>query len=373
VSYGGTLATWVKKDNAMLDWKNRTAGASDGAAGTANTSPSKSTGGWAVRLVGGLLGLYLLLVLVIGWYWSQEPAQFSVQERAEAASQARGHKLVNGYTTGETLKQVANTLLKKPGGYLSNDLAPPGLWLDNMPSWEFGVLVQVRDMSRALRKDFTRSQSQSTEDPDLAKAEPRFHFDNKSWALPASEAEYAEGIKSLDRYLERLSDPSKGNAQFYTRADNLNNWLGDAATRLGSLSQRLSASVGRVRLNTNEVDPVLADGMVQADFVEGVDYETPWLQIDNVFYEARGQAWALAHLLRAIEVDFADVLAKKNATVSVRQIIRELEAAQEPLWSPMILNGSGYGLLANHSLVMANYISRANAGLIDLRQLLSQG
>ena len=69
----------------------------------------------------------------------------------------------------------------------------------------------------------------------------------------------------------------------------------------------------------------------------------------------------------------ADVLAKKNATVSVRQIIRELEAAQEPLWSPMVLNGSGYGVLANHSLVMANYISRANAAIIDLRTLLSQG
>jgi hypothetical protein len=324
-------------------------------------------------VVGGLLGLYLLLAVIVGWYWSQEPAQFSVQQRAEAASQARGHKLVNGYTTAETLKQVANTLLDKPGGYLSNDLAPPGLWLDNMPSWEFGVLVQVRDMSRALRKDFTRSQSQSTEDPDLAKAEPRFHFDNKSWALPASEAEYAEGIKSLDRYLARLADPGQSNAQFYTRADNLNNWLGDAATRLGSLSQRLSASVGQVRLNTAVVDPSQLGGEAPADFVEGVNYETPWLQIDNVFYEARGQAWALAHLLRAIEVDFADVLAKKNATVSVRQIIRELEAAQETLWSPMILNGSGYGLLANHSLVMANYISRANAGLIDLRQLLSQG
>ena len=101
--------------------------------------------------------------------------------------------------------------------------------------------------------------------------------------------------------------------------------------------------------------------------------ETPWLQIDNVFYEARGQAWALSHLLRAIEVDFADVLAKKNATVSVRQIIRELEASQEAVWSPMILNGSGFGVLANHSLVMANYISRANAAVIDLRQLLNQG
>lgn len=47
-----------------------------------------------------------------------------------------------------------------------------------------------RDISRALRKDFARSQSQSTEDADLARAEPRFNFDNKSWALPASESEY---------------------------------------------------------------------------------------------------------------------------------------------------------------------------------------
>ena len=92
-----------------------------------------------------------------------------------------------------------------------------------------------------------------------------------------------------------------------------------------------------------------------------------------MFYEARGQAWALSHLLRAVEVDFGDVLAKKNATVSLRQIIRELEATQEPMWSPMILNGDGFGVLANHSLVMANYISRANAAILDLRTLLSQG
>ena len=355
----------------MLDWKNRATNSQGGAAKT--SGGSRSGGSLIARALGGLIGVYLLIALVVGWYWSQEPSVFQVQQHAQSSAQQAQRQMVTGYTSVETLKQVAGTLLDKPGGYLSNDLAPPGLWLDNMPSWEYGVLVQVRDFSRALRKDFARSQSQSTEDPDLAKAEPRFHFDNKSWALPASEAEYAEGIKSLDRYLARLSDPTQGNAQFYTRADNLNNWLGDAATRLGSLSQRLSASVGQVRLNTAVVDPAPSEGVAQPDFVEGVNYETPWLQIDNVFYEARGQAWALAHLLRAIEVDFADVLAKKNATVSVRQIIRELEAAQETLWSPMVLNGSGYGLLANHSLVMANYISRANAGLIDLRQLLSQG
>jgi len=72
-------------------------------------------------------------------------------------------------------------------------------------------------------------------------------------------------------------------------------------------------------------------------------------------------------------VDFSSVLEKKNALVSLRQIIRELEATQETLWSPMIMNGSGFGLMANHSLVMASYISRANAGIIDLRELLTQG
>jgi hypothetical protein len=57
----------------------------------------------------------------------------------------------------------------------------------------------------------------------------------------------------------------------------------------------------------------------------------------------------------------------------LRQIIRELEPTQETLWSPMILNGSGFGMLANHSLVMASHISRANAAMSDLRRLLEQG
>ncbi|WP_263140739.1 DUF2333 family protein [Pseudomonas sp. RIT-PI-AD] len=355
----------------MLDWKNRTGDAQDRAPDSVDGTRHSTRGTWVVRTLGILIGLYLLVTLVIGWYWSQEPAPFAVQQNTQAAAESAKRQMVTGYTTVETLKRVASTLLDKDGGYLANDLAPPGLWLDNMPSWEYGVLVQVRDLTRALRKDFARSQSQSTEDPDLTKAEPRFNFDNKSWALPASESEYREGIKSLDRYLARLSAPQQSNAQFYARADNLNNWLGDVATRLGSLSQRLSASVGRVRLNTDVSAEEVKPGQVPQVREETV--ETPWLQIDNVFYEARGQAWALSHLLRAIEVDFADVLAKKNATISVRQIIRELEAAQEPMWSPMVLNGSGYGILANHSLVMANYISRANAAIIDLRQLLEQG
>ncbi|MDY7563222.1 DUF2333 family protein [Pseudomonas sp. 10B1] len=362
----------------MLDWKKRA-----GSVGDRVDEPAvgtRSRGYWGgvffSRALGIVLAVYLLVAVLIGCYWSSEPKLFPVQQNAQAAAQRDGKQMVVGYTTVETLKTVATTLLDKPGGYLSNDRFPPGLWLDNIPSWEYGVLIQVRDMSRALRKDFARSQSQSAEDSDLAKAEPLFNFDNKSWILPSTESQYRDGINALSRYQARLSDPNQKGALFYTRADNLNNWLGDVGTRLGSLSQRLSASVGRVKLNSTLKTETQSTMTLQPGEVPQVDeeiVETPWMQIDNVFYEARGQAWALSLLLRAVEVDFADVLAKKNATVSVRQIIRELEASQEPLWSPMILNGSPFGVLANHSLVMANYLSRANAAVIDLRQLLSQG
>src|SRR5690606_36740893 len=99
---------------------------------------------------------------------------------------------VTGATTVATLVEVASTLLDKRGGYLSNDVLPPGLLMDNVPNWEFGVLVQVRDMAKSLRNDFSRSQTQSTEDPDLIIAEPQFNFDSDSWMLPSTEGEYAK-------------------------------------------------------------------------------------------------------------------------------------------------------------------------------------
>ena len=314
-------------------------------------------------------GLVILLLTGLGWYWSGEPDLFDVRE--QTAKILDNRKPVVGAATTATLVQAVDTLLDKPGGYLSNDLMPPGVLLDNIPSWEFGVLVQVRDLSKAMREAFSRSQSQSTEDADLAIAEPRFHIDHRSWAVPWPESEYAEGREYLLRYLDRLQNTEAYDAQFFARADNLRYWLGTVETRLGSLSQRLSASVGQRRINTDLSGDAAGRQSTQA--ADEVVVKTSWMKIDNVFYEARGTTWALLHFLRAIEVDFAEVLARKNAVASLQQIIRELEMSQQPVHAPVIVNGEGFGLLANHSLVMASYISRANAAIIDLRELLSQG
>ncbi len=319
-----------------------------------------------LRITGWTVLAVFLFLVILGIYWSRTPKVFWVNEYVEDGNH------VVGYSTTDTLIRVSETLLDKPGGYLSNDIMPPGVWLDNIPNWEFGVLTQVRDLARVMRNDYSRSQSQSAEDPDLAEAEPNFFFDNDSWWLPPSEGRYREAIEGFERYRDRLTGANgRPDAQFYARADNLREWLAQVEKRLGSMSRRLGNSVADNVINEDLAgDPSADAAQPQPDTV---DVRTPWLEIDDVFFEARGTAWALLHFFRAVEFDFAQVLEDKNATASVRQIIRELEASLEPLRSPMVMNGGGFGLTANHSLVMANYLARANAAVINLRELLDQG
>ena len=330
-----------------------------------------------LRQKGLLASLSLLLItalvvaLFVGWYWSHTPDRFDVRRAALEHVGGDENRLVVGATYTGALVQIVDVLLYKPGGYLSNDVMPPGVWLDNMPNWEYGALVMLRDATAALRNHISRSQSQSVEDPALADAEPRFNFRNDAWMFPATEREYRKGRQALVDYLQRLSDPAEPQAQFFARADNLRQYLEIIEKRLGSLSQRLSASVGQLRVNTDLAGDTQA--RQSTGTAASVVVKTPWLQLDDVFYEARGATWALRAILEAVEIDFADILKKKNAVVSLRQIIRELDESQQPVFSPVILNGSGFGIFANYSLSMANYIARANAAIIDLRDLLQRG
>jgi hypothetical protein len=323
-----------------------------------------------------ILAVFALLVLGVAalmWWWDTEPALFDPAAVTQAQMQELKRPVSTGATTTATLIASVRTLLDKRGGYLSNDKLPPGVLMDNIPNWEFGSLTASRDLVRALRNDFSRSQTQSTEDKDLAEADPLLNSPNDRWLLPSSESQYRKAISRLDGYLARLGDADDSNAHFYARADNLADYLQVASARLGSLSQRLSASVGQIRLgDVPSIDPPAEAGTARAPGGSRL-VKTSWTKIDDNFYEARGYTWTLLEQLRAFRQDFGPILRSKHADVSLDQVIRELEEAQRPLRSPMVLNGSPFGFFANHSLVMANYVSRANAALIDLRELLRRG
>jgi hypothetical protein len=310
----------------------------------------------------------LFVTIALGIYWSREPVQFVVTDAARSLMPKQTAPFASGSTTTATLIKVLETLLDKPGGLLANDIAPPGGWLDNMPSWEYGALMQARDLTRVLRESTSRSQLNSvaetitlSEDEALGRAEPRLNFSHKSWTLPSSESQYRDAIDYLRDYLARLQQTNDERAIFDASSTNLDLWLDKVATRLGNLSQRLSACV------RPQENPLLRSSVTAVDIPL-----TPAGKIDDVFFEARGSTWALLHFLRAAEIDYATVLTQRNALPLLREAIRDLEQAQTPVYAPLILNGGGFGLLANHSLVMASYTARAHAAVNDLRSTLVQ-
>lgn len=294
-----------------------------------------------------IIPVFLLGQLGLAWYWSQEPEPFPVT--------AEG-KPVAGQLLTKTLRLVAKTLTEKPGGYLYNDKLPPGLLLDNMPAWELGVLQQVRDLTQALRRDMAISPAHFQDDRDLAEAEQAFSIAANAWLFSSAEQSFQQGNRALGRYEDRLVQGQS--AAFRAQQAQLLLWL-------TTVDKRLAQQIAQ--LNSALPDPplvVTVAGEMQAAAKQ------PWWRVDDVFYEARGSAWALMHLLSAAELEFAPVLAPRGAQLSLRAAIHELEATQQPLWSPIILNGSGFGVFASHPLVMANYLRRARADLSDVRALL---
>jgi hypothetical protein len=314
--------------------------------------------------IAAVVALVFLVQIFFCWRWSREPALYLETAQVEVPA-------VTGYVTVDTLIRTIGWLLAKPGGYLSNDIYAPSVWLDNMPNFEFGVLVQSRDLARVLRNDYSRSQTQSTEHPALRQAEEALNYRPDQWIYPSTQRRLREAQDALAEYRSEIVSVEAGDAEFYARADNLREWLALVERRLGNLSQSLSASVGQTRVNTDLAGEPAAQSSTPRQ--SSIVVKTPWLEIDDVFFEARGSAWALLQFMAAAQVDFDGVLRDKNAVVSLQQVMRELEGALDPIFSPVILNGGGYGFFANHSLVLASYLSRAHSAVVDLRELLAQG
>lgn len=266
---------------------------------------------------------------------------------------------VVGYRTIYTMEKLIDTLLNKPGGYISNDVLPPFVFLDDMPAFELGAISVLRENAIVITRHFTRSiGTQSLEDKDAVTAQVNINIDTNSWIFPSAEGKYKD---SRDAYTSLGKRLVGGEGNFYIRATSLRDAL-DAYNRiLGNVSQKLSASVGGINLSAKPTGKI-------------VSYSTPWLEIDDNFWEAMGTVWVLEELFDALEYDFASILKDKNAQLTVRQIREELKNAQAVVLSPYTQNNTNvYGISANHSIALANYISRANATIIDLKRLITDG
>ena len=88
---------------------------------------------WLI-IAGWVLGIIVLFNVIIGIYWSRQPDVFWVNRSVDE------ERIVVGYATTDTLIRVAETMLDKPGGFLSNDVMPPSVFWPR-PKVESAIVI----------------------------------------------------------------------------------------------------------------------------------------------------------------------------------------------------------------------------------------
>lgn len=328
--------------------------------------------GWqklATWLALGFCGLISLLA----FYWDHEPKLIDVNAHIEQAYPDAQFPV--GAYSALSLSLVIDKLISKRGGFISNDAFFPGVWMDNTPNWEQGVLSEVRIFADMLHDHW--SLQNGDEDMDVATADSRLLLKHTAWQFPSAESEYLSAAHSIDEYLARLND-EKEPAKFNANKKNLQRWLVQVESQLGGLIAHLNAANVTHAANSkgSASDDSVRDNRVvdeesQASQVGGVQSRTSWLEIDDYFYQARGSAWALIHFFTAVEKDHSKIFSDPENSKQLHLALQALNESQQTLWSPMILNGDGMGVLANHSLVMSAYLTRAKVAIQKLREQLN--
>jgi len=322
-----------------------------------------------------------VITAAVCMYVSRMPVIFDVNELARKRAVERGHleedstrRLPTGYTTVSTVIELTDWLLdKKRGGYLYNDrLFLPRYLIDNMPNFEYGMVIQLRDTVYSLRHDFSRSRAQSLERDDLITADARYNFDHNNWMIPSTESQYREGRRFVRSYLDSLTLTGAEAGQFVTRQDVLEGWLRRQQRRLGSFGVRLRANAGIYEFNPN-----IDSSMEEFEDIPGFDFHnqkiTHWRDRDNEFYEIRGSVYVMYHIMLALRTDFEPMLNDFKAMGTMNRILSELHSACQPMVSPVVLNGDEFGFLHNHSLTLAAHIAKAHLAVQDLRVMLRGG
>ncbi|MFC1877418.1 DUF2333 family protein [Thermodesulfobacteriota bacterium] len=214
---------------------------------------------------------------------------------------------------------------------------------DNVNNFQLGVLEVTRRTAVILAERISRTGSTASFDGNLQNAMNWFMIKAERYWFPSAESKYKAGLKEIRTYFQRLE---KGEAQFYSRTDNLIPLLMAYQDLLGSCDENL------VKSHEDDGSAV--------SFFKGDDY----------FFYAQGVASAMATILEGIVKDFSVMVDRRGGMEELHNAIESCHHAMEiDPW--IILNSDLSSLFANHRLNMAAPISHARFYLEVLIRALS--
>jgi hypothetical protein len=308
-------------------------------AGTASWS-------WRRLKIGGLALLGLLVVYYLGgMIWLHEiddDPDFALASTAPEGGSA------TVAVAADLIDREINT-----HRWVANDpFFMPGSLLDNMPSFQQGIIAALSRFTVELADQIARTRGSSQIDRDLDSASGLLKYPGTVWIFDfavsfaptaSSESQYRRAMRAMRDYNQRLS---QGQATFEIRADNLQATL-----------ERIAADVGS---SSAAIDRHLAE---RSGF--GLDFSA-----DDVFYINKGRLYAYYLLLRAMTIDFGKVISERDLSGPWTQMLDSFRAAAT-LQPWVVVNGDPASqLLPSHLAAQGFFLLRARTQLKEITNIL---
>ncbi len=225
-------------------------------------------------------------------------------------------------------------------GWRPNDILD---FTDNVNNFQLGVLEVTRRSAVILAERISRTGSTAAFDRNLENAMNWFMIKADRYWFPSAESKYKSGLKEIRDYFHKLE---RGEAQFYTRTDNLIPLLTAYQDLLGSCDENL------VKASEDDGSPV------------------SFFKADDYFFYAKGVATTMYTILKGIEKDFNIMVSREGGLEVLHHAIESCHHAMEvDPW--IVLNSDLSSLFANHRTNMAAPISHARFYLGVLIKALS--
>lgn len=304
----------------------------------------KSLPRYAAYMLGGVSLLILLVYYPLGMVWVHE-----IDDSPDYA--------IDQFRTGNGSEAVATAVALVDREINKNHWTPsdpffyPGAALTRMPAFQRGIMASVARFTIELSDQIARTRGSSGADEDVQKANGLFNYSpyvwmfdpSTSWLPTTSSAkQYRAGMEALKRYHQRLND---GHAIFERRADNLLEALNRMAADLGSSSSDIE------------------------NYVEGAPKST-FGSAGELFYFTKGRMYANYMLLKALEKDFAMVIAERQLGPAWEEMLLTLREGMSFNHFFVLNFHPDSALLANHLTSQGFYLMRARTQLREITDIL---
>ncbi len=224
----------------------------------------------------------------------------------------------------------------------------PASMLDNMPSFQLGLMSSIGTLSKALAQ---RIDMLSQEESPLQTAAELLQYPGTIWMFspdnnlvpaPSSNSQYRRARKQLQNYNRDLAE---GQAVFITKAEDLSYFLKAIQKDLAKSSRKLETQIREH----------------STDFYDG--------KADDVFYYEQGKLYAYYLLLKALGTDYKETILQHNIYQPWTSLLKTLENAS--LLSPTIVrNGELDSLTAPNHLASLGYFNHKAIALLQNMQAM---